>query len=78
MYYTSRAFFGVASSAATRNDRGTSRQISEEEVEKEKVEEGEGDEEIDEEEEKKSLRKEIVAKALDGQRYPCHALVDCG
>ena len=31
-----RAFYGVASSAATRNDRGTSRKISEEEVEKKK------------------------------------------
>ena len=47
------AFYGVASSAASRNDEGTSLKISMEEIE-----------EVEKDE------KEIVAKALDGQRYP--------
>ena len=46
MYVCRRAFYGVASSAATRNNMGTSRKISEEEVkEEEEKEEDEEDEE---------------------------------
>ena len=51
------AFYGVASSVATRNDMGTSRKISEEEVEEEEKEEEEEEEE-DEEEEEKEKEKE--------------------
>ena len=46
-----RAFSGVASSAATRNDRGTPRKISEEEEEKEEEEVEEGGEEEEKEDE---------------------------